>query len=305
MRQLVTIQPCLEFMFQIGQNSSPQRMIHTMYMLYESVKGRVHQCFTLNHMSSSIVNEPDQMLAQAARDLKTLASKVENDVNWNSITFFGELSSIGTPLSELVVTIGWLKSESNKFGISIRLVCLIETSLTDLKIIARKCITETDDSLCWAQLTHRFITPLLYSRQYPQAYQDIYYLSKRYSTVDIGDELGLFLSLWRDAIRTIGWWNYVGLKFVSQLNQDLGSHSDPLSDLEIKFTKSGGLILDIDCEPTNGDINRQASLPKGLYSAYRLLERFIPAEGVDFLRPWDSEESIHWLHRWRDISYYG
>jgi hypothetical protein len=110
------------------------------------------------------------------------------------------------------------------FGVSVRLHYSIHKNLLEL---AKQSLLEIDTKLSWAILVNRFVPPLQFDGRFLDGYRVIYYLSKRFPIVDIGDELNLNTSYWRDNLRTIGWWNYLGPKFASRLPIDIFNRRRP------------------------------------------------------------------------------
>jgi hypothetical protein len=300
MNFLVNIQPSLEFMFEVGPRHTAECVQKVLRRLYAFAEPKLTHHYVFGDKPYEMVMTNTDRLGTALEDLSTLTSNHPESIHWSTTTFYGELTKSGAPSTSLTVSIGWLKAQNDVFGVSVRLHYSIHKNLLEL---AKQSLLEIDTKLSWAILVNRFVPPLQFDGRFVDGYRDIYYLSKRFPIVDIGDELNLNTSYWRDNLRTIGWWNYLGPKFASRLPIDIFNKADSNAGFSIQKHNVGGVVLSIDGEPTLGDVNKAQFAPRSLLSIYKRLEQLIPATGIDFLEPWSSEETIDWLHRWKTLHY--
>ncbi|GBC62131.1 hypothetical protein DENIS_3094 [Desulfonema ishimotonii] len=220
-------------------------------------------------------------------------------IDWASIRWADTDSADRLPAWSCSCTFGWISEYSDPRGCSLQVTVPFDWPMHKFSAIARTIAVQWHEILCWISVGFRFVPVCCHSRFFEESLAAIFYCSKRFLTIDVGDQLGLYTSFWQNQIRTVNWCTIVGPKLAALL---------PMMNVE-QYTKTAGKSIDIedignsrcyraDEDPSLGDINRGESA-----LTYQLLDNelhTIRADGgVNFLSPWGTKSSGEWLRRWR------
>ena len=216
-------------------------------------------------------------------------------IDWSTLNFVDNSDSDGLPEYSSSCSIGWIESADAPRGLSLRVTLPFDYPLDKLVVVGRELATNWPGLWRWIGVGYRFVPVCWHSKFTEDARKIIYYRSRRFLGVDVGEQFGLYTSFWQDWIRTVHWCTIVSRSLLDKLPEKASLYNHNTLPIEIEPI-GNSLLFRAGPKPSLCDVNRQDNI-----TDYSTTDQFLrpirAARHVNFLPPWDAESTGAWLER--------